>query len=111
VEYSSCFYRLNARDRYLIWVSCEKDSNSKDTGVVDAAGFIPTFENPLLLRGYADLHRYNLQSEAPILHDLDWVAVWTNRPAVPVNLRGSFGRMKSVWRRSVHILHPKLASK
>jgi hypothetical protein len=85
VEYFFLLYRLNAQNRYLIWVSHEKDSNEKDAVVVDAAGFIPTFEDPTLLRQYADLHHYHLRSEEPILHDLDWVAAWTKSPDGSVN--------------------------
>jgi hypothetical protein len=44
VEYFFLLYRLNTQDRYLIWVAHEKDTNEKDAVVVDAAGFIPTFE-------------------------------------------------------------------
>src|SRR5690349_18559377 len=73
-------YRLDAEDRYLIWISNEKDSI-----VVAADGFIPTFKDPLVLREYASLNHYDLQSEEPTLHDLDWVAAWAASPVIPVD--------------------------
>ncbi len=80
MEYFPLRYRLNAEDGYLIWISDEKTSVE-----VDAGGFIPTFKDPLLLRRYADLQHYILQSDEPVLHDLDWVVTWTKSPVEPVN--------------------------
>jgi hypothetical protein len=80
VEYFSLLYRLNAENRYLIWCSNEKDSVA-----VDAGGFIPTFKDSLVLRQYAEMSDYVLKDEEPILHDLDWVVVWTKSARGPVN--------------------------
>lgn len=82
MKYFSYLYRLNAEDRYLIWISNEKDSVA-----VDAEGFVPTFKDPVILRGYASLNHYSLESEEPILHDLDWVATWLASPRLSVDCR------------------------
>jgi hypothetical protein len=80
MEYFPLWYRFNSEDGYLIWISDEKDSV-----VVEAGGFIPTFKDHSFLRQYADTNHYSLQSGEPILHDLDCVAAWTKSPAEPVN--------------------------
>src|SRR5713226_1361191 len=80
MKYFPLLYRLNAEDRYLIWISNEKDSI-----VVAANGLIPTFRDPMVLREYASLNHYDLQTEEPILHDLDWVAAWAASPAIPAD--------------------------
>lgn len=71
MEYFPLWYRFNSEDRYTIWIS-----NDKDSLVVDADGFIPTFEGTDLLRRYADLSHFDLQNEEPILHDLDWIVTF-----------------------------------
>jgi hypothetical protein len=85
VKYFPCWYRLNAEDRYFIWVWSEQTEQT--LLVVDAAGFIPSFENPLKLRDYAALNCYGLESEKPRLHDLDWVASWTVSPRKRVDCK------------------------
>jgi hypothetical protein len=86
VKYFPLWYRLKARDRYLIWVSNEQIEQTYQTFlVVDAAGFIPSFENLLALREYAALNNYRLESEKPRLHDLDWVASWIASPEAPID--------------------------
>jgi hypothetical protein len=65
-------YRFQAEDRYLIWISGEKDSV-----VVDAAGFVPSFRDLMTLRQYADLNHHSFETEEPSPLDLDWVATWT----------------------------------
>jgi len=71
MKYFPLLYRLRAEKRYLIWISDEKDSV-----VVDAGGFVPSFCDLIVLRKYAQMNRYSLENEEPILHDLDWVARW-----------------------------------
>ncbi len=61
--------------------------------MVDSGGFIPSFNDAARLRAYADVHRYSLQDEEPILHYLDWVAAWVKAPAVPVNC----GEVLAAW--------------
>ncbi len=46
-------YRLQAEERYLSWISDEKDSVA-----VDAAGFVPSFSDLTALRQYADLNHF-----------------------------------------------------
>jgi hypothetical protein len=81
VKYFALLYRLNAADGYLIWIS-----NDKDSVVVDN-GRVVTFDSATSLRRYADLNHLSLESEDPILHDLDWVRLWTNSPSDPVDCR------------------------
>src|SRR5579863_9451229 len=71
MKYFPLIYRLHVTDRYLIWISNEPDSVA-----VDAGEFVPTFENPVCLRQYANLHDYTLETEDPLLHDLSWITAW-----------------------------------
>jgi hypothetical protein len=75
MQFPPLLYRLGAEDRFLIWISDEKDCV-----VVDAEGFIPSFENAACLRAYAHQKHYELEDEEPILHDLDSVVSWTKAP-------------------------------
>jgi hypothetical protein len=85
VGYFALFYQLDAKRRYLIWISEAQDSALVDSVALDEGGFIPTFEDAAHLRRYADLNHYRLQDEEPILHDLDWVAAWTKSTREPIN--------------------------
>ena len=80
MKYFFLRYRLNAEDRYLIWIS-----NEKDSVVVDSQGFIPSFKDSIVLRAYANLNHYVLESEEPIPHDLDRIAAWAASPVIPVH--------------------------
>jgi hypothetical protein len=71
MTYFPLLYKSEGRQRFLIWVGGEKDSI-----VVDADGSIPTFDDAFSLRQYAELRQYNLETEEPVLHDLDWVQSW-----------------------------------
>jgi hypothetical protein len=71
LEYFILWYRLNAEDRYAIWMSGDKDSMA-----VSADGFIPIFANTDILRRYAALCNFQLVKEKPIMLDLDWLANW-----------------------------------
>lgn len=82
MRYFPLLYRLNAQDRYLIWIT-----NEKQSVVVDAEGLVPSFKDLVFLREYADLNHYSLESEEPGLHDLDWVATWTRSPVAPSDCR------------------------
>jgi hypothetical protein len=75
MQFFRLLYRLGANDRFLIWISDEKDCVE-----VDAEGFIPSFENDACLRAYAHQKHFGLEDEEPILHDLDAVASWTKAP-------------------------------
>jgi hypothetical protein len=96
MQYFPLLYRLKAEDRYLIWIS-----NEKDSVVVDAGGFVPSFRDAACLRAYADVQQYSLQSEEPILHDLDWVAAWIKAPAVPVDC----GEVLAAWNLFSDVAH------
>lgn len=80
MKYFPLLYRLNAENRYLIWIS-----NEKDSVVVDSQGFIPSFKDPIDLHRYANLNHYSLENEEPVLHNLDRVAVWAASPVTPVD--------------------------
>jgi len=86
MQFFSLLYRLNAEDRYLIWIS-----NDKDAVVVDENGFVLSFQNTVHLHEYADLRQYSLQNEEPVLHDLDWVGNWVAMPFSPVDCRAALG--------------------
>jgi hypothetical protein len=79
VKYFPLLYRLQGEERYLIWIS-----NEKDFVAIDSSGFVPSFRDLISLREYADLKHYGLETEEPILHDLDWVAAWRMTPGEPV---------------------------
>lgn len=80
MKYFRLWYRLCGEDRYLIWIS-----NDRDAVVVDDAGFVLCFDGAEALRAYADRNGYKLEAEDPILHDLDAVATWLDDPRMPVN--------------------------
>jgi hypothetical protein len=80
VKYFPLLYRLEGEKSYLIWISNEQDSVA-----VDSDGFVVSFRHLTSLRQYADLKHYSLETEEPMLHDLDWVATWCVRSGEPVN--------------------------
>jgi len=82
VDFFPLLYRLKSVDRYLIWVSNEKDSVG-----VDSRGRVLAFESAASLGRYADLNHIRLESETPVLHDLDWVAFWTESSDEPVDCK------------------------
>ena len=63
-----------------MWVS-----NEGDHVMVDASGCVLSFNHPADLRRYAGLNNYRLESEEPILHDLDSVAAWVATPSLAVD--------------------------
>lgn len=78
VKYYLLWYRLKAKDRYLTWTW--REETGETLLVINAASFIPSFGSPAVLREYAKRNNFNLESEKPRLHDLDWVASWIGRP-------------------------------
>ncbi len=74
-KYYACWYRLDRKDAYLIWYS-----NDPDGVVIDGAGRVPTFSDLAHLRAHADALGLRVKEEDPILHDLDAVARWLERP-------------------------------
>ena len=68
--YFPLLYRLQHCESYLLWISGDKDSV-----VVDADGFVPSFRTFGLLQEFADRKHYRLETEEPKLHDLDWVTI------------------------------------
>ena len=70
-EYYILWYRLDGIDSYLIWYSDERD------GVfVDASGVIPSFRDVDRLLSYAEKRGISVNSEKPILHNLDVLEEW-----------------------------------
>ena len=62
MKYFPTWYRLSSEDRYLIWIS-----NERNSVVVETGGFIPNFGNLAVLRKFAALKAYNLENEKPRL--------------------------------------------
>jgi hypothetical protein len=69
--YFPLLYRLQGKERYLIWISDETDSVKVDTD-----GFVPSFRDLRSLREYADQKYHTLETEEPKVHDLDWITNW-----------------------------------
>lgn len=68
-------YRLDGRERLLLWFSDEPD------GVItDAEGRVPTFASARDLIEYASLGEHVVSNEEPRLHDLDAVRAWLADP-------------------------------
>jgi hypothetical protein len=82
MKYFRLLYRLDAEDRYFIWISDEVDSV-----VVHDKGLIPSFKDSIVLRRYANLNHYILESEEPVLHNLDRIAAWAASPVIPVDCK------------------------
>lgn len=73
-DYYKCWYRLNGRDKYLIWYTNDVD------GVWLRDGKIPVFTEHTNLIDYASSNGINIQIEEPRLHDLDVVVKWLESP-------------------------------
>jgi len=73
--YYCLWYRLNHIDGYLIWFS-----NDVDGIVTQPDGAVPSFRDQNALRAYATLQQLDLDAMEPLLHDLDVVAGWLDRP-------------------------------
>lgn len=69
------WYRINTVDRFLIWYS-----NDHDGVFVDPEGFVPSFRTEAALLAYADTKCIVVQSEEPLLCDLDLVQLWLEDP-------------------------------
>jgi hypothetical protein len=80
MKYFRLLYRLAREQCYLIWIS-----NEKDHVVVGDAGIVPIFRDAEAIDAYADRNGYKLESEEPVLHDLDWVVAWVSEPTLPIN--------------------------
>ncbi len=86
MKYFPLWYRLHSEERYLIWISNEKESL-----VVDAEGYIPCFRDLTMVGQFAETNGILLESETPVLHDLDWVVAWRVARAVPVDCVEALG--------------------
>ena len=70
-EYYICWYRLDGKDRYLLWFEDEKD------GVfVDSHGFVPAFDSVMKLLGFAEESNIAVDVENPKCFELDIVQYW-----------------------------------
>lgn len=77
-DYYTLWYRLDRADRYALWYSSEPDYVC---GVlIDEEGLAPNFSNCVFLRDYASQHSIVVKEEPPILHDIDVVRRWLDRP-------------------------------
>jgi hypothetical protein len=72
--YFASWYRLDNRDRYLIWFTAEEDNSD---GVVTSNGFMPVFNSKAELEKYAKTNGFTrVDASEPILHNLDVIAKW-----------------------------------
>jgi hypothetical protein len=71
MKYYPLLYRLRNEAGFLIWIS-----NGDDSVLVDADGSVPSFKDLKTLESFAEKNGIPLESETPLLHDLDWVASW-----------------------------------
>lgn len=70
-QYYILWYRLDGRDGFLIWYSDEKD------GVyVNGDGYVPSFKDAASLVEYAKGRGLSVDTEGPILLDLDVLGKW-----------------------------------
>ncbi|MGE5432940.1 MAG: hypothetical protein ACM3QX_17800 [Syntrophomonadaceae bacterium] len=96
-EYYILWYRLDKKNRYLIWFSDDKD------GVVtDASGRAISFNSKEELLDYASRHNLEIVQEQPELHDLDLVSKWVdeNDP-----LLINFSQFNNIWNLWTDISH------
>lgn len=80
MPYFPLLYRFQGEERYLIWIGDEQDSIA-----VDLDGCIPSFGDSPSLRQYADLKNYVLETEDPVMHDLDWVQARCSDQTLPIS--------------------------
>jgi hypothetical protein len=78
-QYYTLWYRLDQKERYLIWFSDKID------GVHVEKKRIPTFDTIAELQGYAASKKIKLANEAPILHNFDTVQDWIPDPNQELN--------------------------
>lgn len=78
--YFPLLYRLEGRERYLVWIGDEQDSV-----VVEPHGAIPTFSDTLLVRQYAERRQFTPETEEPKLHNLDWAESWCCDGGAPID--------------------------
>lgn len=73
--YSALWYRLDDKDRYLIWFTTTQDCT--DGVVVTSDGSIPLFNSKAELAQFAEANSFvPTDASKPILHNLDAVAKW-----------------------------------
>ena len=91
MKYFRLLYRLAHEQCYLIWIS-----NEKDHVILGDAGIIPIFRDVEAANAYAHRNGYKLESEEPVLHDLDWVVAWVGEPTMPINCNEALVRMPTL---------------
>ena len=75
--YYTVRYRLDNKDRYLIWFRTEEED--LDGVVVGKNGTIPIFINETDLMNYAESCGFMpVESSASVIHNLDAIAKWLN---------------------------------
>jgi len=73
--YYKCWYRLSYADSYLIWYS-----NDTDGVFVDPNGIVLSFRSIDAVRIFAEERGIAVENEEPILHNLDIVKRWLDKP-------------------------------
>jgi hypothetical protein len=76
-EYFLLRYRLNDHDGYLVWFSDEADH---DRILLDEMGKLLTFSDTDRAVIFADARHWQLNYEAPRLHNLDLIQEWLIQP-------------------------------
>jgi hypothetical protein len=72
--YFALWYRLDSRDRYLIWFTSERDNSD---GVVTSSDFMSIFNSKAELEKYAQINGFMpVDVSEPLLHNLDMIAKW-----------------------------------
>jgi hypothetical protein len=70
------WYRLDRRDRYLIWYQTEGAEKDSDGVVLDSKGKIPVFASLGALSAYAQDQKIDLEPGEHNLHNLDIIVKW-----------------------------------
>jgi hypothetical protein len=70
-KYFTCWFRLQQRDLFLIWILAEPE-----LVLIDEQGYIPIFSSELALATYARNRGLDIINETPLLHNLDAIEEW-----------------------------------
>jgi hypothetical protein len=81
MEYFPLQYRLHGEERFLIWISGEKDTLAMDSG----RGSLQSFPSLIALRQYAGANGWPIEDEDATPHDLDAIASWVASPETPLD--------------------------
>ena len=73
-------YRLDHKERWLVWHTIEDDDGNEDDGVVvNQEGLMPVFRTRQSLLAYAQAKGLSLKEDSPTFYNLDIVQKWLKR--------------------------------